>query len=117
MAKHLRRRTGLEGVKACLLREFTPPETFNNPATLATAIKSTPVTLISPRPIDEAIGTVGGVTFRALDEHLMVRALPGVFCTGEKLGWEASTDGYLLTACFACGRVVGQGVLCRRKTQ
>ena len=41
----------------------------------------------------------------------MVRALPGVFCAGEMLDWEAPTGGYLLTACFATGQAAGQGAL------
>jgi predicted flavoprotein YhiN len=51
------------------------------------------------------------VRLDALDEHLMLRACPGVFCAGEMLDWEAPTGGYLLTACFASGRVAGQGAL------
>jgi predicted flavoprotein YhiN len=51
------------------------------------------------------------VAFEALDEQLMLRALPGVFCAGEMLDWEAPTGGYLLTACAASGRVAAQGVL------
>ena len=46
--------------------------------------------------------------FEALDDDLMLRALPGVFCAGEMLDWEAPTGGYLLTACFATGRVAGE---------
>ena len=53
----------------------------------------------------------GGVDFAALDNNLMLRALPGVFCAGEMLDWEAPTGGYLLTACFASGRAAGLGVL------
>ena len=45
----------------------------------------------------------------ALDEHLMLRALPGVFCAGEMLDWEAPTGGYLLTASVASGLVAGRG--------
>lgn len=37
----------------------------------------------------------------------MLRSLPGVFCAGEMLDWEAPTGGYLLTACLATGRIVG----------
>jgi predicted flavoprotein YhiN len=55
------------------------------------------------RPLDEAISTAGGVAFEALDENLMLRDLPGVFCAGEMLDWEAPTGGYLLTACHAAG--------------
>ena len=63
------------------------------------------------RPIDEAISTAGGVPFEALDEQLMLKALPQVFCAGEMLDWEAPTGGYLLTACLASGKAVGQGVI------
>jgi hypothetical protein len=80
------------------------------PARLAARIKALPLTLLAPRPIDEAISSAGGVTFAALDERLMLAALPGVFCAGEMLDWEAPTGGYLLTACMASGRWAGQGI-------
>jgi predicted flavoprotein YhiN len=41
----------------------------------------------------------------------MLHALPGVFCAGEMLDWEAPTGGYLLTACMASGRVAARGAL------
>lgn len=111
MAKHLHSQLGLDGVKAALLRELTDQTTFADPLLLARAIKALPVTLVRPRPLDEAISSAGGVTFEALDEHLMLRQLPGVFCAGEMLDWEAPTGGYLLTACFASGRRAGLGML------
>ncbi len=111
MAKHLHSQLGIDGVKAALLRELTPAECFTDPARLAQAIKALPVTLVKPRPLDEAISSAGGVTFEALDERLMLKHLPGVFCAGEMLDWEAPTGGYLLTACFASGRAAGLGVL------
>ena len=111
MANHLRRKLGLEGVKAGLLREIVSKPDFSNPQALASAIKSLPVRLLAARPIDEAISSAGGVKFEALNAHLMVRAKPGVFCVGEMLDWEAPTGGYLLTACLAGGRWAGRGVL------
>jgi uncharacterized flavoprotein (TIGR03862 family) len=109
LANHLRRRAGLEGVKAGLLRELLPAETLTAAAQLAAAIKHLPLPVTATRPIDEAISTAGGVTFEALDANLMLRDRPGVFCAGEMLDWEAPTGGYLLTACFATGRAAGQG--------
>ena len=111
MAKHLHSQLGLDGVKAALLRELTGPEVFAEPERLAAAIKALPIVLVRPRPLDEAISTAGGVRFEALDEGLMLKQLPGVFCAGEMLDWEAPTGGYLLTACFASGRKAGLGVL------
>jgi uncharacterized flavoprotein (TIGR03862 family) len=111
MAKHLHSQVGIDGVKAALLRELTDAATFADPALLARAIKALPLTLVKTRPLDEAISSAGGVTFEAMDERLMLKALPGVFCAGEMLDWEAPTGGYLLTACFASGRAAGLGVL------
>ena len=111
MSKHLHSQLGLDGVKAALLRELAPADGFANPAQLAKAIKALPLKLIKARPLDEAISSAGGVRFEALDEHLMLKQLPGVFCAGEMLDWEAPTGGYLLTGCFASGRAAGLGVL------
>ena len=110
LANHLRRRAGLEGVKAGLLRELLPLEVLNDGQKLAAAIKDLPLPVRATRPIDEAISTAGGVDFSALDEGLMLRDLPGVFCAGEMLDWEAPTGGYLLTACMATGYAAGEGV-------
>ena len=111
MAKHLHSQVGIDGVKAALLRELTDAATFADPALLARAIKALPLTLIKTRPLDEAISSAGGVTFEAMDERLMLKALPGVFCAGEMLDWEAPTGGYLLTGCFASGRAAGLGIV------
>ena len=109
MSEHLRRQTGLTGVKAALLHEVLDRDPFHDPETLARTIKRLPLTLRQPRPIEEAISSAGGVRLEALDEQLMLNALPGVFCAGEMLDWEAPTGGYLLTACFASGRLAGLG--------
>jgi uncharacterized flavoprotein (TIGR03862 family) len=111
MSSHLQSRANIKGVQTGLLRELLPKSDFDHPERLASAIKSLPLRLIAPRPLDEAISSAGGVAFEALDEHLMVRTLPGIFCAGEMLDWEAPTGGYLLTACFASGRHAGRGVL------
>ncbi|WP_460161335.1 TIGR03862 family flavoprotein [Pseudomonas sp. S2_B10] len=111
MAKHLHSQVGIDGVKAALLRELTDAETFADPALLAQAIKALPLTLVKTRPLDEAISSAGGVRFEAMDERLMLKALPGVFCAGEMLDWEAPTGGYLLTGCFASGRAAGLGIV------
>lgn len=107
LANHLRRRIGLVGVKAGLIREFCPPAACTVAVELARMIKALPVPITSPRPIDEAISTAGGVLFESLDNNLMIKHLSGTFCAGEMLDWEAPTGGYLLTACFASGRASG----------
>jgi len=108
LANHLRKTCRLDPVRIALLQEFARPLP-NNAVDLAALIKRLPVPLKSARPVTEAISTAGGVARAALDETLMLSALPGVFCAGEMLDWEAPTGGYLLTACLATGRVAGLG--------
>jgi predicted flavoprotein YhiN len=82
-----------------------------NPMALAGLIKAVPLRLVAPAPIETAISTAGGIDWDAVDEHLMLRARPGVFVAGEMLDWEAPTGGYLLQACLATGALAGRGTL------
>ena len=109
MASHIQSRTGIKGVKNGLLREVLPREAFEEPGRLASAMKALPLRVMRPRPVEEAISTAGGVRFDAVDSAMMLRNMPGVFCAGEMLDWEAPTGGYLLTACFAMGRAAALG--------
>lgn len=106
-ANHLRKRAGIDGVKAGLLRELAP-DVPGDPDALATAIKGLELPLARPKPLAEAISSAGGLRFNALDDRLMIRARPGVFAAGEMLDWEAPTGGYLLTACLATGFRAGR---------
>lgn len=111
LTEHLRRRLKLHSVQSALLHEVLPAEVLNDTPRLAAALKALPIRLCAMRPIDEAISTAGGVMRQALDARLMLNALPGVFCAGEMLDWDAPTGGYLLSASLASGRTAGQGAL------
>ncbi|MEO1778486.1 MAG: TIGR03862 family flavoprotein [Pseudomonadota bacterium] len=110
LANHLRKTLRLDPLKTALAQEWGRPLPAA-PLQLARRLKKLTVTHAGVRPMDEAISTAGGVPFAVLDDHLMVRARPGVFCAGEMLDWEAPTGGYLLTACIATGRWAGQGAV------
>jgi hypothetical protein len=107
-SEHLRRQSGIDGVRAGLLRELVPAAAGLAAPALALAIKSAPLRLLRPRPLSEAISSAGGVALESLGPALMLQARPGVFCAGEMLDWEAPTGGYLLSACFASGFVAGR---------
>ena len=111
LGEHLRRQAGIEGAKSGLLHELLDKTALHDMACVAAAIKRLPLRLLRPRPMAEAISTAGGVPLEALDSALMLRNLPGVFCAGEMLDWEAPTGGYLLTACFASGLRAGRGAV------
>jgi uncharacterized flavoprotein (TIGR03862 family) len=119
LPNHLKEQAGLDGVKAALLRErWTADElarrVAQDPIGLAAELKAWPLVLTAPRPIDEAISSAGGVRLAGpdgLDAQLMLRGLPGVFCAGEMIDWEAPTGGYLLQATLASAVVAAHGVL------
>jgi uncharacterized flavoprotein (TIGR03862 family) len=107
----LKSRLGLDGLRLALLYELLPRDVLQDASRLGAALKAVPLRLASARPVAEAISTAGGVRREALDEAQRLVAMPGVFCAGEMLDWEAPTGGYLLTACFATGVAAADGVL------
>jgi uncharacterized flavoprotein (TIGR03862 family) len=107
LASHLEKCLSLTGVRRGLAYEFIPKETFADSEALAAALKNLPIPLLRPRPLAEAISTAGGLCFSELDDHLMLKRRPGVFCAGEMLDWEAPTGGYLITCCLATGHAAG----------
>jgi uncharacterized flavoprotein (TIGR03862 family) len=111
LSNHLRKRLGISGAKAALLRETLSAAEMDDPLKLTITLKALPITLSATRPIAEAISSAGGVSFTELDQQLMLRKFPGLFVAGEMLDWEARTGGYLLTACLATGRAAGLGAL------
>jgi len=106
----LRKAAGLSPLGTALLRESTP-QLPTQPDALARLIKSVPLTLTGTKSLERAISTAGGIPFDEMDEHLMLRRLPGVFAAGEMLDWEAPTGGYLLQAAFATGVAAARGAL------
>lgn len=106
-SNHLRKVLKLGAARTGLLQEFGRPLP-QEPETLAKLIKALPVKHAGLRPMDEAISTAGGICRTALDNGLMLKQLPGTYCAGEMLDWEAPTGGYLLTACLATGRWAGR---------
>ncbi|WP_216331694.1 TIGR03862 family flavoprotein [Rhizobium sp. X9] len=109
-ANRLRKAGGLSAVKVGLLREIFPDIAAMPDDLVAARIKHAEIPLLRPRPIAEAISSAGGIVWGGLDENYMLKRLPGVFAAGEMLDWEAPTGGYLLTACFATGKVAAKGI-------
>jgi hypothetical protein len=98
---------------AALLKLREPHASTEATAALA---KAYPLTLKGPRPIEEAISTAGGVSWDELDDRLMVRSCPGLFCAGEMIDWDAPTGGYLLQGCISTGTCAARGALALLQT-
>jgi len=111
-SNRLRKSVGLSPVKVALLRECASPQQMSA-SELARLIKAVPLAVSAPRPIAEAISSAGGIRWESIDQNYMLKSLPGFFVAGEMLDWEATTGGYLLTACFATGKAAARGLLNR----
>lgn len=111
-SNRLRKSVGLSPVKVALLRECASPQEMSA-SELARLIKAVSVVVSAPRPIAEAISSAGGIRWESIDQNYMLKSLPGFFVAGEMLDWEATTGGYLLTACFATGKAAARGLLNR----
>ena len=107
LSNFLRKSVKLNATKLALLFELTHPMPHDAEGLVA-AIKAAPLHMTGPGPMDEAISTAGGLSWGALTPELMLKDLPGVFCAGEMLDWDAPTGGYLITACLATGRWAGR---------
>lgn len=114
LSQFLKKDLHLPAPSYALLREANAAEAESempdDPMILARRLKSLPLTITGMQPVERAISSAGGISFDAIDEHFMLRALPGVFACGEMLDWEAPTGGYLLQGCFATAVAAAAGV-------
>jgi uncharacterized flavoprotein (TIGR03862 family) len=110
LSNHLRKAAGLSPAAVAVLRDSAGGRLDEAPGALAAAIKSAPLRLLGPMPIDRAISSAGGIQASEVDPRFMLARLPGVFVAGEMLDWEAPTGGYLLQGCFATGVAAAAGM-------
>ena len=106
----LRKAISLAPVAVNLLREAYGATLATDAQTLARQVKSVPLVLTGTQGLDRAISTAGGIALDALDDDLMLHALPNVYAAGEMLDWEAPTGGYLLQATFATAVTAARAV-------
>src|SRR6202012_4168816 len=90
VGEHIVRSWRLSAASAALIEEGSNPRTVND---WISAVKACRIVLECPRPISEAISSAGGVPWDQLTADLMLHSLPGVFCAGEMIDWEAPTGG------------------------
>ena len=111
----LRKAGRLSPAAVAVLREGVANRLPGEPAALAGLIKAVPLVVTGLGAIETAISTAGGISWQEINADFMLTKLPGVFCAGEMLDWEAPTGGYLLQACFASGRAAAHGALAHLK--
>lgn len=110
-ANVLRKAVKLSPLAINLMREGHGKDLPREPVALAQAIKAVPLKVTGVQGLERAISSAGGIALDEVDDHLMLKKMPGVFVAGEMLDWEAPTGGYLLQACFSTGVAAAKGVL------
>ena len=76
---------------------------------LAEALKALPLTVRSPRPVEEAVVTRGGVSVREIDPATMQsKIVPGLYFAGELIDVDAHTGGYNLQIAWSTGALAGR---------
>lgn len=107
--RRLKKLGGLGEGALALVFHLSPPAIRNDLKLLAAHVKQLPIELKGPRPLEEAISSKGGVAWSELDDQLMLRKLPGVYCAGEMIHWDAPTGGFLIQAAVALGVMAARG--------
>lgn len=110
LSSFLRKKLKFSPLETALLHEFTPGPVPTDPTLLAELIKALPVRIDSPRPLEQAISSSGGIDLSEFDDMLMLNKCPGWFAAGEMIDWDAPTGGYLLQACFSTGIAAAKGI-------
>jgi len=75
---------------------------------LVRILKALPISVVSTRPIDEAIVTRGGVSIEQIQSKTMESKIcPGLFFAGEVLDVDGPCGGYNLQMCWSTGALAG----------
>lgn len=98
-----------------LLFHHTSEEVKRDLNAMVDRIKSFPIELLRPRPLSESISSGGGVDLTEVStdprRELMLRKIPGWFCGGEMLDWNAPTGGFLIQGAVTQGAIAGENLL------
>ena len=71
-----------------------------------------------PRPVKEAIVTMGGVSLAEVDPATMEsRRHPGLYFAGEVMDVDGPTGGYNISLAFATARLAVESIACRLKIE
>jgi len=101
----------LDSVQLALIKAFTTKETFLSPELFAASLKKIALPVVSLRPVEEAISTIGGIDLNEMNTDFSLKKRPNCFAIGEMLDWDAPTGGFLLQGCFSMGHWVGKKIL------
>lgn len=107
----------LNSVSLALIKAFTDKETYTDPQKFCVSLKHLTIPVVSLRPVEEAISTVGGLALDELSPDFSLKKFPRIYAVGEMLDWDAPTGGFLLQGSFSMGYYAGNCILARERNE
>ena len=114
-SKNYAKTLNLDKVKMAILKSYCSKEEYLDPNLFIGRVKKLPIPIMSLRPVEEAISTVGGISIDALNHNFSLKNHPNIFCVGEMVNWDAPTGGFLLQGCFSMSHFVAQEIIKTKK--
>ncbi|MGK0388248.1 MAG: putative flavoprotein (TIGR03862 family) [Maribacter sp.] len=93
-----------------LIKQFSKKEEYINPLLFIKLLKKLKIPIHSLRPLEEAISTVGGISWKDMNDDFSLKDNSNIFIIGEMLDWDAPTGGFLLQACFSMAHAVAKAI-------
>jgi uncharacterized flavoprotein (TIGR03862 family) len=94
-----------------LLKAYLSKDEFLDVKLLSRKIKKFELPISGVRPVDEVISTVGGIERTEISENFELNRIPGLYCIGEMVDWDAPTGGYLIQGCVSSGVSAARSVM------
>ncbi|NTW25770.1 MAG: TIGR03862 family flavoprotein [Lentimicrobium sp.] len=101
----------LNSVFIAVIKAYTNRSAYGDPAQFAEKLKCIELPVISLRPIEEAISTVGGLSLKEINPDFSLKKCDNIYAIGEMLDWDAPTGGFLLQGSFSMGYFVGKNII------
>jgi len=110
-SKDYKKLLNLNSIELALLKSSTSKNEYLTPTLFIDKVKNLEIPIVSLRPIEEAISTIGGIDINDLNNDFSLKKFPHIFTIGEMVNWDAPTGGFLLHGCFSMGYYSAMSIL------
>lgn len=101
----------LDAVKMAIIKAYTSKDNFLSLTGFINSIKNLAIPIVSLRPVEEAISTIGGINLEEVNDDFSLKKYSWIYTIGEMLDWDAPTGGFLLQGCFSMGHYAAKSIL------
>ncbi|MDO9510804.1 MAG: TIGR03862 family flavoprotein [Bacteroidales bacterium] len=98
-------------LELAIIKAYTTKENHLSLRGFIHSIKNLAIPVVSLRPVEEAISSIGGIDTKEVNDDFSLKKYPWIYTVGEMLDWDAPTGGFLLQACFSMGNYAANSIL------